>query len=240
LTTGNGNTVTLEIKEAYSMEQIIQAGLVTQSGGQPLSSGGMIYINAKAGQDVKITQAIKVALPTSYLSDSMQLYKGRKDENGNINWEESAVLPENAQSKALNNGKLLFESKCASCHRIGQDLTGPNLAHFSKRFPGEAGLARSRHFHYQNYYNNSPSDIYDLYSCKVQQMYGSVGPLFPNLSNDDLRDIYNYIQNESDKNNLPLPSHAYLKDCVDSCYIYNELSYYLQNKKRQGLIKETS
>ena len=52
LATDKGNTVILEIKEAYSMEQMILAGLTTQSDGQPLSSGGMIYINAKGGQNV--------------------------------------------------------------------------------------------------------------------------------------------------------------------------------------------
>jgi predicted small secreted protein len=42
LTTDKGNTVTLEIKEAYSMQQMILAGLTTGSNGDPLSSGGMI------------------------------------------------------------------------------------------------------------------------------------------------------------------------------------------------------
>jgi hypothetical protein len=41
---GDENTVQLEIKEAYSIEDIFRAGLTTQSNGQPLSSGGMIYI----------------------------------------------------------------------------------------------------------------------------------------------------------------------------------------------------
>ena len=231
LTTDKGNTVTLEIKEAYSVQQIIQAGLVTQSNGEPLSSGGMIYINAKGGQNVKITQAIKVALPANYLADSMQLYKGRKDENGNINWEEPSALVESEQSKHITRGQVLFEGKCTSCHRIGKDLTGPDLAHFSKRFTGEEGLRRSRHFHY--WYHPFMGDEGDLYSCKLWEMYRSVGTQFPDLSDDDLADIYGYIQNESDKNNLPLPSHAYLKDCVDSCFVYNMAMSDLQIKKEQ-------
>src|SRR5215813_10465800 len=36
LQVSNGNTVTLEIKEAYSIQQMIQAGLTTQSGNDPL------------------------------------------------------------------------------------------------------------------------------------------------------------------------------------------------------------
>ena len=82
LATDNGNKVTIEIKEAYSIQQMIQAGLTTQSNGDPLSSGGMIYINAAAGQNVTIKQAIKVAIPADYLDPGMQLFKGEKDDNG--------------------------------------------------------------------------------------------------------------------------------------------------------------
>ncbi|HEX6429653.1 MAG TPA: hypothetical protein VF008_18300, partial [Niastella sp.] len=48
------NIVKLEVKEAYSMQDIIKAGLTTQSNGQPLSSGGMIYINAIGENNVRI------------------------------------------------------------------------------------------------------------------------------------------------------------------------------------------
>src|SRR5690349_4539167 len=45
----------LQIKEAYSLEQMILAGLTTQAGDQLLSSGGMIYVNTedKKGQILK-------------------------------------------------------------------------------------------------------------------------------------------------------------------------------------------
>src|SRR5688572_25002170 len=39
-------TVQIEIKEALTASQIIQAGLITESNGKPLQSAGMIYINA--------------------------------------------------------------------------------------------------------------------------------------------------------------------------------------------------
>src|SRR3954465_5605627 len=67
LETKDGNTVTLEIKEAYSIGQIVKAGLLTESNGEPLSSGGMIYINATGDQKVTIKQRIKVAIPADYL-----------------------------------------------------------------------------------------------------------------------------------------------------------------------------
>jgi hypothetical protein len=129
-----GNSVTLEIREAYSMEQMIQARLVTQSNGEPLSSGGMIYINAAAGQKVKITKAIRVAVPTSYLTKGMELYKGDTTKGG-INWTNPVPLVENKQQVSIDTGQVLFQQLCSSCHKIGADFAGPDLAHFPKRKP---------------------------------------------------------------------------------------------------------
>lgn len=38
----SSTTVQLEVKEAYNMQNMLQAGLTTMSNGKPLSSGGMI------------------------------------------------------------------------------------------------------------------------------------------------------------------------------------------------------
>ena len=154
LSADNGAKVTLEIKEAYSLEQMMKAGLTTQANGELLSSGGMIYINAKGGQNVTIKQAIKVAIPSDYLRDSMQLFKGEKDNAGNINWASPKSLPVNKQLSAIQQGKQLFQMKCASCHAIGKDLSGPDLAHFPKRFPyGEENSGFYQHG-FRNYNEN--------------------------------------------------------------------------------------
>lgn len=55
----------LEIKEAYSMNDIVLAGLVTESNGKPLRSGGMIYIGTKDKKDFNLKEPISVRLPRS-------------------------------------------------------------------------------------------------------------------------------------------------------------------------------
>jgi hypothetical protein len=82
----NGNMVQLEVKEAYSMQDIIKAGLTTQSNGQPLSSGGMIYINAVGENNVRITQKISIATPTPFIEKNMQLFKGEVQGDSTIYW----------------------------------------------------------------------------------------------------------------------------------------------------------
>jgi hypothetical protein len=256
LTSGDGSAVTLEIKEAYSLQQIIQAGLITQSNGEPLSSGGMIYINAKAGQEVKITQAIKIAIPTDYLADSMQLFKGQKDENGNINWQQPLALGENKQLSSIQQGGILFQSRCANCHALGKDMTGPDLAHFMKRF---ADTITGHHYKYyehsflpdkeiewsdteerSHYYDHFAGyERYKIYKCNLIKRYGSTGPvLFSDSTGDELLDVFRYIQNESDRRQLPLPTHAYLYDCADSCAIYKKTIADLQYKKEKATAKK--
>ncbi len=257
LSTDNGSTVILEIKEAYSLEQMMRAGLTTKANGELLSSGGMIYINAKGGQNVTIKQAIKVAIPSDYLRDSMQLFKGEKDKNGNINWANPAALAENKQLTAIEEGKQLFQRNCASCHAIGKDMTGPDLAHFLKRFPFQEGFWGYRlhipHYYqypdsvikkdsvYDDNYRNILSNYFEeIYFCNLKSMYGTIGTEFPGLSRDNLDKIYRYIQNESDKLDLPLPSHAYLNDCTDSCYQYRILSEELEIQKELAKQKKDS
>lgn len=262
LATDNGNTVVLEIKEAYSMEQMILAGLTTQSNGQPLSSGGMIYINAKAGQNVTIKQAIKVSTPANYLNPDMQLFKGEKDDKGNVNWNNPTPLPENKQLAGIEEGKRLFFSQCASCHSVDVEGTGPALAHFLKRFSGDKLLARGHTLHMPYPFWNesllsdaiqidtighnesklSPELLYnqELYFCNLLKMYGSVGTSHPNLTEENINNIYKYIQNESDKRNLPLPSITYLDNCIDSCMEYNKVvGNLLKEKQRITKRKDT-
>lgn len=268
LAADNGNTVVLEIKEAYSLEQMIRYGLTTSSGDEPLSSGGMIYVNAKAGQTVTIKQAIKVAIPTNYLEPGMQLYKGETTTDGNINWTDPAPLPENKQLTAIQNGRQLFESKCASCHNIAKPGTGPELAHFLKRFSGDTLLVRGYGLHFPPSVGESfvwPSDTVGvnpsltmklshinselwynqhLYFCNQRARYGSVGTAFPGLSEDDLTSIYRYIQNESERRNLPVSSEAFLDDCIDSCIRYMSVTDKLTRQKndldnrKEKLLKE--
>jgi cytochrome c2 len=135
LVSADGKPVKLDIKEAYSMSDIIKAGLTTTSNGEPLSSGGMIYINAADGQEVTIKEGIQVALPSNNLSDSMKLYKGETTDDGKINWVEPKDLPENKQIAAVNRGKQLYLQSCTSCHAIETKVVGPPLAHFLKKFP---------------------------------------------------------------------------------------------------------
>lgn len=238
----SSKNVTLEIKDAFSLSQMIQSGLTTQAGNDLLASDGMIFIGPKAGQDVTINKGIDVAIPSKAISPDMQLFTGKENADGSIDWTDPVDLPGSKREDTLARGAQIFQSKCAGCHAIGKQLsTGPDLAHFPKRVPlvyGEGGHYSLRYWihdfkpWYHEGYSGSdtlPGDYIhpDLYACNLSKMFGGpvdISEQFFKNESDDLDDsmiaVYDYIQSESDRNNLPYPQHAWLLDCVDSCRLY--------------------
>ncbi|MFT3683089.1 MAG: cytochrome c [Ferruginibacter sp.] len=258
----NSDSITLEIKEAYTAAQIIKAGLTTQTNGFPLSSGGMIYINAAAGQQVKIQKPFKVAVPADFLEKNMQLYKGDKQSNGNINWTNPVNLDSNKQMNAAEKGAILFQQKCASCHGIGKEGSGPDLANIMKRFnpyEGENSYSPLNHRFKKQYVSSTTAsetvngkivraDTFthyhsDPYSCNLINLFNNKEV---DLSADieanptEWLDIYNYIENESDKKEFPYPRHAYLDSCIDSCNLYRDLKFDLERKKERAETKRNN
>jgi len=244
----NGNApVKLEIKEAYSIVDMVRGGMLTQSDGKPLSSGGMIYINALDESDVRIVKPISVAIPSRSLDEDMELYKGEIKSDGSINWTDPQPLPENPQMKALAAGRAIFLNNCASCHAIDRKVNGPELAHILKR--------NAWMLHQQGWEGDTIGQynlLYDFtldsrrvlkrgseyFNCLFHQYNETPMNTFPNLTDKDLDNLYAYIQNESEVRNLPVNDNGILK-CMDSCRLYNKTKSNLQEIKER-LEKDSS
>jgi len=232
LSGGAGETVQLEIKEAYSMEQIIHAGLTTQSNGRPLSSGGMLYINTVGGQSIKITKAITVKIPTASIDRRMQLFKGDTSTAGTINWKNPDSLSASPQQVAFNKGMAMFSNNCASCHSFNKLSTGPPLAHILARTPDKKLL--------YDFTRNSSKVIGEegnlYYQCLYNTWNNTPMNSFTSISDTDLDTLYAFIENESRARNLPFPKED-IRPCIDSCRIYQEIKTKLENR-RDKLTKE--
>ena len=223
LDAGGSTTITLEIKEAYTMRDILQAGLTTLSNGQPLSSGGMIYINPVGGNAVRIVKPISIASPTPYIDPGMKLYKGEVNSDSTINWTNPQPLPANPQQAKLEYGKKMFLDNCASCHRIEKDLTGPALAHAVKRLSKDVAQVDSGKINMLYAFTRNNSKILasgDPYYCALFNQWNKTAMnVFPALTDEDLNNLYGYIQNESDRLHLPVPDNGIMRG-LDSCKIY--------------------
>jgi TonB family protein len=86
----------LELKEFYKMEDIIAANLTTQSDGEMLETGGMIYLSATDAKGQKLTiksgKSINIQMPRSPNSTDKQLFYGEKQADSTINWRIAPIV----------------------------------------------------------------------------------------------------------------------------------------------------
>jgi len=79
--------IDLVVQSAINAEDILYAGLSTTTDGQALETGGMFYIDAfNNGKRIKLIKDLQVDVPTSNKINDMQVYKGEKTKDGDINW----------------------------------------------------------------------------------------------------------------------------------------------------------
>ena len=85
------------------------------------------------------------------------------------------------------NGKRLFQSQCASCHLIFKNATGNALAGVENRWPDKKELFA---------FIRNPEMIIskNSYVRKLKDEYGSVMTAFPDLTDDEIQAILDYIK----------------------------------------------
>jgi cytochrome c2 len=209
-----GSSLRLQIKEAYSIADIVQAGLLTQGNGQPMSSGGMLQILPVGDECAVITGALRVKIPGEYIKPWMKLYKGEQDKIGNINWTTPQVLLENPLPRAEKAGKDIFQLNCASCHSMirKRKLTGPGLLHITARHPRKWLI---------DYINDNEAVMAggDCYAKKLFEEYNkNMMTRFPELKGKDMDDLLYYMESISRQVNNE--KYNQLKKQSDSCEIY--------------------
>ncbi|MBS1512404.1 MAG: hypothetical protein JST86_16265 [Bacteroidetes bacterium] len=263
--TSTDSLVQLDIKEAYDAAAIIKAGLITQSNGEPLRSGGMLYFNARAGQKITITKPIRVAVPTKFIDKNMQLYKG-EEKDGRINWIQPKTLKENPVVQQIDAGEILFKDNCRSCHKIDMDFVGPMLANVIKR-KGKTwtyNFSRSHGVYATtdsakptplvsesdntNLIRTAPTVAADINSnmdaywdaiytnCLEHQFMSRGAPFL--LPNTSLELLYRYVQNETERLHVPLLNKASVTSCLDSMIVYLKKAEKLYSIRNQ-LVKNT-
>jgi len=213
----NGRTARLEVKEALTIEDIIKAGLRTESNRQPLQSGGMIYINAAEGAGVSILQPIKVRIPADDIVEGMQLFKGDTSDIG-VNWVDPVPLSSTTPLPDVSKGKALFQQNCASCHGVTNQVTGPALYGAMQRWKYDTASMYS-------FVHNSGSLIASghCYAVSIFNEYNKQAmPGFPSLTDKDIQDIFDYIEQDGRKKLGPLPPGA-SQTVIDSCRYYRSV-----------------
>lgn len=89
-------------------------------------------------------------------------------------------------------GKALFNTNCASCHKLDKKLTGPALRNVEARLAEDEGLDREWLY---AWIKNSPAMIKsgDAYANKIYEEYNKTAmTAFPQLSNEEIDNILAY------------------------------------------------
>ena len=92
-------------------------------------------------------------------------------------------------SVEAQSGQQIFQQNCQSCHSLDKDLTGPHLRGVEERGPwgDRANLVKWVH-------NPSAFMASDPYTQGLQKTFGSIMPGFPQLSEDNIHAIFDYIK----------------------------------------------
>ncbi len=247
-------SVRLAIKEAYTMKDMMLAGLVTKAGGKPLSSGGMINISVDGSEQVTIAKPIEVSVPARVTQPGMQLYQGVVRPDGSIDWTDPQPLQPAEQDKAdtVISGEVLFNTNCASCHHATKESTGPPLAFLAQR--------REKEWLCQFVWNSSAmiAATQPLLNGTEEADHIMVGPMtdtavapyrddgyarciyeyynrtamtaFPQLSRDEVMRIFEYVDGVA-KDVDPATIRDY-KAAFDSCKLYNSLVQELTTRRK--------
>jgi cytochrome c551/c552 len=84
-------------------------------------------------------------------------------------------------------GKSVFQSKCARCHLIEKNMTGPALMNIKDRWSDSTQL--------YSWIKNSQAFLAtgDVYANTLYKKYNSVMPAFPELSDSTIAELLYYI-----------------------------------------------
>ena len=93
-------------------------------------------------------------------------------------------------------GKALFNTNCASCHKLDKKMTGPALRNVETRLAEDEGLDREWLY---KWIRNSSAMIKsgDAYAVKIYEEYNkSAMTAYPQLTNSDIDNILAYTAQE--------------------------------------------
>ena len=201
--------VTLEVKEALGFGDMAKYGLSTMSDGKLLSSDGMFYIDAKdaEGKQPAINIPIKADVPATTMLENPQVFNGKADSSGNVNWVNPQKVANDSLFKKINVGENVFIQKCSSCHTIGKGkLVGPDLAYIHKR----------RTYQWFSDYTHDPVGMTKkgdaCAKCLADQYNNTIMPP-QSVSDAEMKQLWMYIMKESYKTNEDSTNLGHL-DCA--------------------------
>ena len=207
----------LEFASFLDKASMVISGLSTMSSnGEILESDGMFWMDTQ--QEVKINQAfpIRVEVPSLSMASDMKIFKGNSDDK-ELSWTETGSLSQNQDLLNIVEGKKIFMENCTNCHNknLDKDMTAPALGNITL-FRDSAYLV--------DFTRNANEVIASgdlIASCLYDYWNKSVMTRFEFLSDDQIINIYRFIESESRNRSFSKNQIKF----IDSCAVLGSTSY---------------
>lgn len=124
------DNIEIEIKEALSPVDIMEAGLSTTSDGKLLETGGMFYVNARQnGENLTVAKnkGLYVNIPTNNIKKDMMLFEGQRLDNGQINWTNPKPFENKLSTVDILTLNFYPPHFLDSLQKFGYDIKNKNL-----------------------------------------------------------------------------------------------------------------
>jgi len=117
------------------------------------------------------------------------------EEKSNESLSGSASIPSKTKnlSELAYKGKLVFQSKCASCHSLVRDMTGPRLSDAMQKEPWT-----DRKELYKWIRNPEAYMKASAYARSLKEKYGAMMTAFPNITDEEIDAIIAYVNSYSE------------------------------------------
>lgn len=202
----------LQVRTVLDRYSMLSEGTVTMTTeGKLLESDGMIFIQSSPTTQINPQAPINIKIPQKSLASDMKIFKGIP-KDGLVLWEESGELLKNESLQAIERGEKIFDQNCSVCHskNLRESLSGPPL--------GNVTLHRATSFLYE-FTRNSPELIFikndQLAICVWEYNNKAAMNAYPSFSDDELADIYTYIESESRNQEIGREEIFYVSNCVE-------------------------
>lgn len=215
VTVPNGGNVSIQVKEALGLKDMLLSGLTTKSDSGLLASQGMFYIGSNT-EGVEIKKQLTAKLPVDEIIPGTENYAGVYDEDSALQWvvKKKANKPE-FDANDIAEGKALFKSNCAACHGVTEDGTGPPMAGMTSKYSIDWLIKFTRNF----------NDLVAECDCDAITAVNS-RPVMMNLhyglTDRDIKKIFAFV----DGGELKKP----VANCYDSCKNFMARVQVLENQ----------
>jgi mono/diheme cytochrome c family protein len=192
----NLEEVEIKVKEIISKEELLKSGIPTvDNTGRLLESGGMINIQTNPRLDINPNNPIHASIPAVGANLKMKKYVA-DIENGDFLWKYVSPLSHNLDFNNLLQGEQLFIQHCTSCHdkNLEKKLTGPALGCIEI---GENSRDRDWLIKFTKNSQKMIAEGDKLAICNWNTYRPTIMTNFEFLSDAQINQIYNYINNES-------------------------------------------